>query len=153
MKTTAIVFDYNHFVESEQQDARSLVKPIFDHSPITKAINERASFSDQLNERQRKLIDRVQRNALLCSLTMLCWTIERLAWFLFIFYPNEINPNLMLLAKNCTAIALMVDAVCLLLTFKFATPLYNLFCRNCDSLCHFCCAFCAACYADRHEIN
>ena len=109
------------------------------------------SMMDQLNERQRRLIDRIVRNALLCSLTMLFWTIERVGWFLFIFEPNKLDPNLMFVAKCLTSIALMIDAVCMLFTFKFATLLYNSFCKSCDKCCHQCCQFMAAKYADRHE--
>eukprot|EP01084_Bolivina_argentea_P060749 110979_1 len=42
------------------------------------------SSQRSLNDRQRKLIDRIVRNALLCSITIISWTIERIVWFVFV---------------------------------------------------------------------
>ena len=93
-----------------------------------------------LNDRQQTMINRIVRNAILCSLTILCWTFERIAWLLFIFeYTSKEYYDGLLIAKCLTAIALMVDACCMLFTFKFATGLYHRFCNCFDRCCqNFC---------------
>eukprot|EP01084_Bolivina_argentea_P060748 110978_1 len=108
-----------------------------------------------LNERQETMINRIVRNALLCSITITIWVIERNIWFIFVF--NKTGPtqlfsnNGMLIAKCTTAIALITDAYCMLFTFRFASKLYRLFCIKCDTCCATMCRLCARRYLDQYE--
>lgn len=173
MRTSVSIFDIkinNNFQESPYSHSQGIVhrdnlvkSPMISYENMTndkiaRIINEktnnkhRESMMDHLNERQRKLIDRIVRNALLCSMTMFFWTLERIAWFVFIFLPGkDFNANLMFVAKCLTATALMIDAVCMLFTFKFASSLYGSFCVLCDKGCHSCCGYIAGKYADTFE--
>ena len=105
-----------------------------------------------LNDRQQILINRIVRNALLCSLTIIFWTVERVFWLLFVYqYQAEKYYDGLLMAKCMTGAALMVDACCMLFTFRFATNSYHRFCSYCDRCCENICKSCAKRYQKQWE--
>lgn len=108
---------------------------------------------NNLNDRQQLLIHRIVRNALLCSLTIMFWIFERISWLLFVYNESDKYYHGLLIAKCMTGIALMIDACCMLFTFRFATKLYQRFCIYCDRFCENICKYCAKKYEKHLENN
>ena len=101
------------------------------------------------NDRQRQLIDRIVRNGLLCSMTIIFWVCQRVVWLVFVYTSYSKYYEGILIAKCVTVITLMVDALCMLFTFRFATGLYKYSCGLCDKCCESVCKSCANHYVPK----